>query len=109
MVSCPYFDLWRMMMACKVNEWGTHSMTEEQAKKFLEFICGDDLDFYEEYLIDLTEEEQGRFFDDNPEFMSEYPIGREEISLLKDKVFRGVLRKIKRYKEEKRNGINQMS
>lgn len=92
-------------MDCKVNKREEHLMTEEQVAKFLHFICGDDLDFYEEYLIDLTDEEQRRFFDNNPKFMLEYPVERERISLLRDRVFRGILRKIKKYEKEERKKL----
>lgn len=77
-------------------------LSEEQAKRFLKFIMEDDLDFYEEYVLDLSDEEQEQFFNENPEFMSEFPLGRGNIELLKDKMYRGILRKIKRYEEEKR-------
>ncbi|MDD3361546.1 MAG: hypothetical protein PHW34_07735 [Hespellia sp.] len=79
-------------------------MTAEQCKRFLNFIMGDDLDFYEEHLIDLTDEEQNTFFLDNPDFMSEFPVSRDRIYLLRDKSFRGILRKIKRYEGGKRDG-----
>lgn len=55
------------------------------------------MDFYEEYTINLTDGEQKRFFMDNPEFMSQYPVRRDRIYLLRDKMFRGILRKIKKY------------
>ena len=73
------------------------NMTEEQEEKFLKFIFEDDLDFYEEFTIHLTDEQQEKFFEENPDFMSEYPISRDMIYLLKDKMFREILRKIKRY------------
>lgn len=68
-------------------------------KKFLDFIFCDDFDFYEEYLMDLTEEKQERFFSDNPDFMSGYPVRRDMMYLLKDRTYRGILRKIKRYEK----------
>ena len=43
-------------------------MSEEQLQRFFDFIMGDDLDFYEEYTVNLTEEEQERFFRDNTNF-----------------------------------------
>ena len=73
------------------------NMTEEQEEKFLKIIFEDDLDFYEEFTIHLTDEQQEKFFEENPDFMSEYPISRDMIYLLKDKMFREILRKIKRY------------
>ena len=57
----------------------------------------DDMDFYEEYTIHLTDEEQEKFFAENPEFMSEYPISRDMIYLLRDPMYRGLMRKIKKY------------
>lgn len=72
-------------------------MTEEQERRFWEFVLGDDLDFYEEYTIYLTDEQQQIFFVDNPDFMSEFPVSRGKMYLLRDKMFRDILRKIKRY------------
>ena len=77
-------------------------------KRFWEFIMGDDLDFYEEYTIHLTDEEQKEFFDKNPDFMCDYPVSRDKMYLLRDVVFRRILRKIKKFEGEK-NGINQVS
>lgn len=68
-----------------------------RSKKLSEFIAGDDLDFYAQFTIYLTDEEQEQFFADNPDFMMEFPISRNKMYLLKDVVFRGVLRRIKEY------------
>ena len=76
--------------------------TKEQYKRFEKFILGDDMDFYEEYTINLSDEEQEEFFADKPDYMSEYPISRNKIYLLKDPIYRGLLRKIKRYEESKK-------
>lgn len=46
-------------------------MSEEQLVRFFDFIMDDDLDFYEEYTVNLTEEERESFFRDNPDFMLE--------------------------------------
>ena len=75
-------------------------LSEEQAKRFWKFIMEDDLDFYEEYVLGLTDEEQERFFSENPDFMSGFPLGRGNIELLKDKMYRGILRKIQKYEDE---------
>lgn len=72
-------------------------MDEEQEKRFWKFIMGDDLDFYEEYTIHLSDEEQEKFFEENPDFLCDYPISRDKIYLLRDPVFRGILRRIKKY------------
>lgn len=75
------------------------NMTEEQEEKFLKFIFEDDLDFYEEFTIHLTDEQQVKFFEENPDFMSEFPVSRDMMYLLRNKTFRDTLRKIKRYEE----------
>lgn len=46
-------------------------MSEEQLQRFFGFIKGDDLDFYEEDTVNLTEEEREMFFRDNRDFMME--------------------------------------
>lgn len=82
-------------------------MDEEQEKRFWKFIMGDDLDFYEEYTIHLTDEEQEKFFEENPDFLCDYPISRDKMYLLRDVVFRGILRKIKKYEGEKDHGFSE--
>lgn len=71
--------------------------TPEQMHRFWNFIKGNDLDFYEEYIIHLSDDEQKDFFEDNPDFMSEFLLVHDRIDLLKDKAYRGILRKIKEY------------
>ena len=71
--------------------------TKDQQERFEKFILGDDMDFYEEYTIHLTDEEQEKFFEENPEFMSVYPISRDMIYLLRDPMYRGLMRKIQKY------------
>lgn len=71
-------------------------MDAEQEKRFWKFIFGDDLDFYEEYTIHLNDEEQEKFFDENPDFMCEYSLSRNKMYLLRDSMYRGILRKIKK-------------
>lgn len=66
-------------------------------RKLSEFINGDDLDFYEEYTINLSDEEQQEFFTNNLDFMQEFPVSRDKMYLLRDPVFRGILRRIKEY------------
>ena len=74
----------------------------DKEDSFWKFVKGDDLDFYEKYTINLSDKEQQEFFDGNPDFMSQYPISRDKIYLLRDVVFRGILRKIKEYEGGKR-------
>lgn len=76
-------------------------MSEEQLQRFFDFIMGDDLDFYEEYTVNLTEEEQEKFFRDNIDFMMEDGIECEiecdRMDLLKERMFEGILRKISEF------------
>ncbi len=72
-------------------------MTPEQHERFHKFITGDDMGFYEEYIIHLSRDEQEKFFEDNPDFMSEFLENCGNIDLLRDRVYRGLLRKIKEY------------
>ena len=73
------------------------NMRTEQRMKLHNFIFGDDLDFYEWFMIDLSDEEQEKFFDDNPDFMSNFPVKRDRMYLLRNRMFRRILRKIKDY------------
>ena len=57
----------------------------------------DDLDFYEEYTVNLTDEEQERFFRDNSNFMLEAGRGCDRIYLLRDRIHRKLLKKIREY------------
>lgn len=72
------------------------NITAKQLQGFYYFIMGDDLDFYEEFTIHLSDEEQERFFDANPDFMSHFPIARDRMYLLRNKMFRKILRVIKK-------------
>lgn len=82
--------------------FGNMKWTKDQYERFEKFILGDDMDFYEEYTINLSDEEQETFFAENQNFMSEYPISRDKIYLLKDPIYRELMRKIKRYKDNSR-------
>lgn len=77
-----------------------HFIPKRKVQRLYNFIFGDDLDFYEKFTIHLTDEEQERFFDNNPGFMSEFPVRRDMMYLLKDRMFRRVLRRIKRYEDK---------
>lgn len=69
---------------------------QKQDEKFQKFITMDDLDFYEEYILKLPDDQQEAFFKEVPDFMSEYPVWSGNIQMLKDRSYRGLLRKIKR-------------
>lgn len=86
-------------------------MSAEQLQRFFDFIMGDDLDFYEEYTINLTGEEQERFFGDNPDFMMdvrgecdvecemECDMERDRMDLVKERIFKEIMRKISEYED----------
>lgn len=77
-------------------------MTKEQREKFIEFILGDDLDFYEDYVVNLSDNEQKYFFRENSDFMNDYPVHIDRIYLLQDKMFRNILRMIGEYNVKNR-------
>ena len=81
-------------------------ITPKQVERFCEFVTGDDLDFYEEFTIPLSDEEQEKFFEDTPDFMSEFPVSCDRIELLKEELFRGILRKIREYEGGKKHGTD---
>lgn len=72
-------------------------MSAEQLQKFSDFIMGDDLDFYEQFILGLPDDKQEEFFNEVPDFMSDFPVWCGRIDLLRDRLYRGILRKIKRY------------
>lgn len=52
-------------------------MSVEQLQRFFDFIMGDDLDFYDEYTINLTGEEQERIYREIMRKISELEDGRQ--------------------------------
>ena len=71
-------------------------------ERMMKMLRGDDLDFYEEYLVHLNDEELERFYEANPEFMADYDLTDVRKELLKDSSYRKILKAI--YAEEKKNG-----
>jgi hypothetical protein len=63
----------------------------------------DDLDFYDEFFKDKSDEILKSFWDENPEFLEDYPISKEHRYLLRDKMYLGILRDIKNYKASRCN------
>ncbi len=69
-------------------------MTKEE--RFLKFAFEDgDVDFYEEHLMRLTDEEVREFCDRNPGFMSGLPV--TDIKMLRDDTYRGILKMIEKH------------
>ena len=78
---------------------GELQLSVNQIRRFIAFIFCDDLDFYIEYIIYLSDEQQQKFFENNPDFMSEYHVNCDRTYLLKDRIYRGILKKIKIQKQ----------
>ena len=55
----------------------------------------DDMDYYEKYLLNVTKEERDCYIKEHPDFMNEH---RE---LLQDKMYRGLMRKIRDYEKSR--------
>lgn len=76
-----------------------NEFTEKEIGRFRKFIEGDDLDLYEQNLLNQPEEVQRQFFEQHPDFLSEYrfdPLQENGIRLLQDEIYRGILRGKKR-------------
>ena len=69
---------------------------EKRVEGFWQFLSGDDLDFYEEFFVNLSEDEMKRFWDEHPEFMKEYQMNEIRKELLRDKMYRGILRSMQK-------------
>ena len=82
----------------------------------------DDMDYYEKYLLNATKEERDCYIKEHPEamphliiivdefaelkaehpdFMNEYPVSYEHRELLQDKIYRGLMRKIRDYEKSR--------
>ncbi len=46
-------------------------MSEEKVNRFIDFIMGSEQDFYDAYLVNLSEEELEIFMKNNPDFAGE--------------------------------------
>ena len=96
-----------MILKYNVPEPSEICMSAERLQRFFDFIMGDDLDFYEGYTVNLTEEEQERFFRGNPEFMMDVRGGcdverdmeRDRMDLVKERIFKEIMRKISEYED----------
>ncbi len=75
-------------------------MSAKSSQRFYNFIMGDDLDFYEQFIIGFPDDKQKQFFKEVPDFMSDFPVWCGRMDLLRDRVYRGILRRIKRYEDD---------
>lgn len=78
-------------------------LTEEQLWGFDKILKEDDLVFYERFLVEQPVEHEKKFFREFPDFLKDYPLnplGGGRMDLLKDEIYRGIMRKVKRRMEE---------
>jgi len=59
----------------------------------------DDMDYYEKYLLNATAEERDKYINEHPDFLNDYPVSYEYRELLQDELYRGLMRKIKVWKD----------
>ena len=75
------------------------NMTLEQKKRFRDFLLMDDFEFYERFIADLPPDAQERFFEETPDFFSEYLNEPGEIDLENDKIYQNIRKKIAEIKK----------
>ncbi|MBA4701125.1 hypothetical protein [Faecalicatena contorta] len=75
------------------------NMNLEQQKRFWDFIFMDDFEFYDMYIAGLPEEAQERFFNETPDFFSDYINRSKKIDLKEDKIYQNIMLKIQNIKE----------
>ena len=64
------------------------NMNYEQKKKFWNFVYMDDIEFFYEFIADLSDDEQIRFFEETPDFLSDY-LNNNETTDLEEDVYYG--------------------
>lgn len=69
----------------------------------------DDMDFYEKYLLNTTKEERDCYLKEHPDFLDEYPVSYEHRDLLQDKIYRGLMRKIRNYEKNRKREVKDDS
>ena len=71
-----------------------HYMNYEQKKKFWNFVYMDDIDFFYEFIADLSDDEQIRFFEETPDFLSDNLNNNETTDLEEDAIYQRIMKKI---------------
>ena len=71
-----------------------HNMNYEQKKKFWNFVYMDDIEFFYEFIADLSDDEQIRFFEETPDFLSDYLNNNETTDLEEDAIYQRIMKKI---------------
>lgn len=80
----------------KWNEGDGIVLARKIKLSLIEFLTGDDMDFYETFLVNLSEDEMGLFFKKNPNFLEAYHVNADRRVLLKDRLYREILKKLYR-------------
>ena len=59
---------------------------------------GDDLEYYEQFVLKMSKDEKIKFIKEHPDFLKDYPVNpvkSGKFYLLDDEIYRGIMRKIK--------------
>ena len=73
------------------------NMNYEQKKKFWNFVYMDDIEFFYEFIADLSDDEQIRFFEETPDFLSDYLNNNETTDLEEDAIYQRIMKEILKY------------
>lgn len=71
-----------------------HHMTQEQQKRFWEFVLMEDFQFYDTYIADLPEDAQIRFFEETPEFLCDSSNKFKKVDLKDDPIYQNIMKQI---------------
>ena len=71
-----------------------HNMNYEQKKKFWNFVYMDDFEFFYKFIADLSDDEQIRFFEETPDFLSDNLNNNETTDLEEDAIYQRIMKKI---------------
>lgn len=78
------------------------NMNYEQKKKFWNFVYMDDFEFFYKFIADLSDEEQIRFFEETPDFLSDYLNNNEAADLEEDVIYQRIMKEISQLSESDR-------
>lgn len=77
-------------------------MNSEQEKRFWEFVNMNDFEFFEEFIADLPDDAQINFFEETPDFLSDYMDNDDKPDLENDDIYQNIMKKVRQL--EKKNG-----
>lgn len=71
-----------------------HNLTLKQKERFLEFVNMDDIQFYDTYISQLSEEAQIRFIQETPDFLSDIVEESDSVDLATDPIYQKLMKQI---------------